>query len=700
MSSTEPPDPASAEPAIDGPPAPPLGGTPSGPPAEAAGPETTTTTTTDPIATEGSIPTTTEPAPAEPPPTPRVVPVLRFERSAWFPKSRLGRAAAVVVLTALTIYVATTMTMRLQALMAPWTADGDQAQAVWHYWRYHIKGAFPPGDLLTDYAFAMHAPPVWWAMMASLSTFFEPLAAAKVLNVVAYVATVVVILLAVARRSNIFVGAAAAFLLARNVDFHGIIAGGYARSFGPMLTLLFLGTFMAGRHKLTLVVLVLQAALYPSVVIPCGLAYGVYTVVAGPMPVRLRRMAGMFVCGLLIIALGKSQDIVAKEWWGPLVTEAEALKMPAWGRGGRITEAPLKPISKELLKNGTRAFRVSGPPWVDGPTVAAATKALPVAAGSAAVGCLLGFGALLYVRRRRAEPVIDPFPWQVPLLLGGALVAYFLARALAFKLYLPYRPLQHVVPYMYYAGIPLLLWSLTVNLLPRRRALATVVACALAVVPVVAFFGHGVDKGPGTYSNYAGNRHLYTFVRKLPQNSMIAGDFVHTSSIPLMAHQNVYINKNLTHPFRTGYYMECERRILETYRALYARSFADVLDFAAREKIDFMAFSTTAFSSPDKRLFQPIKKTLDALWTKNARLGFAMQNPPKSAVVFTRGTSVVVDMKKLAAAVAADPALLAPAPPPPPQKAKPPVPRRPSRVVPTIPMGPAPAPLLQPADPR
>ena len=31
----------------------------------------------------------------------------------------------------------------------------------------------------------------------------------------------------------------------------------------------------------------------------------------------------------------------------------------------------------------------------------------------------------------------------------AALAAYVLARQLAFRLYLPYRPLQHVVPYMW-----------------------------------------------------------------------------------------------------------------------------------------------------------------------------------------------------------------------------------------------------------
>jgi hypothetical protein len=235
------------------------------------------------------------------------------------------------------------------------------------------------------------------------------------------------------------------------------------------------------------------------------------------------------------------------------------------------------------------------------------------------------------------------------------IAAYLLARALAFRLYLPYRPLQHVFPYLFYAGFPLLLWALFVNLLPRRRAAATALTVALSVVPMVAVFGDGLEVGPATYARYRFNEKLYRFVRKLPQGAMIAGDFIHTSSIPLFAHHNVYVNKNLTHPFRTGYYLECERRILETYRALYATSLGDVVDFAKREGIDYLVFRRDAFKTKDNRLFQPVRRELDALWTTNKAVGFALEKVPPAAVVFRAGNTVLVDLKKLAAWLATHP---------------------------------------------
>jgi len=578
---------------------------------------------------------------------------MRVESSGWLPTTLAGRVAAVVCFVALTAYCVATMSQRLAGFFDPWSADGDQAQAVWQYWRYHISGLFPSGDFLTDYAFKMHAPPVWWVLMASGSIFFEPVVVAKFWNIVAYAATLLITIVGIGRRSNVFVGMAAAFMLARNVDFSTIIAGGYARSFGPMLTMLFLAVFLSGRHRLALGVLVFQAAFYPSVVIPCGIAYGLYTVVAGPMPVRLRRMAGMFVAGLLIIALGKSQDIGAPTWWGPLVTLEEASKMEVWGPGGRVPETPLRPMSVELEKNTARAWRVSGDIVNDEVTTMVRRRLpeLPLA--------LFGVGIIAFVgvairRHRRGEAVIDPFPWQIPLLFAAALAAYVLARQLAFRLYLPYRPLQHVVPYMFYATMALLPWALLINLMPRRRTLATVLAVAIAVLPNLLIFGDGFERGPTTYVSYSWNKNLYERLRRLPKNVMVAGDFTNTSSAPLFGHVLVFVNKNLAHPFRLGFWAEAERRIHETYKALYATSLDEVLAFAEREKIDYLVWQKNIHMQPDKRLFRPVKRPIDALFQKNKRIGFALAKPlPKEAIAFRDNDTVLLDLKKLAALKAA-----------------------------------------------
>ncbi len=605
-----------------------------------------------PTGAPGETPT---PAPG---PAPAAAPAAR-ERPAkpwrWFPETRRARVAAAVALGLLVGYTLATGGARIASMFLPWSADGDQAQAVWQYWRYHISGVFPPGDLLVDYAFVMHAPPVWWAMMAGLSEVFEPVTSAKILNVVAYLVTPLALLLGVWRRSNVFVGVAAAFLMVRNEDFSGMMAGGYARSFGPLLTLMFIGLFLAGRHRAVLGLLVLQAALYPSVVMPCGIAYGAYVVVKGPMRARLRRCAGMFVAGLLVLGFGEIQNLRAPAWWGSLVTEAEAMKMPSWGRGGRIHEAPLRPWPAELDKNLMRPFRKSGSALPVHPgvkTVLALTVLLVAAAGAAVV-----------TRRRRRrdrggggddddDDDDARFPWQLLLLGAAALAAYFFARAFAFKFYLPYRPLQHVLAYLYYTGIPLFLWCAFTNLGPRRRTRATVATVALTVVPMFACFGLGNTAQPQTYGSYARFVPLYRFVRDLPKDALLAGDFEHMSSLPLFAHHRVYVNRNLAHPFRKGYFAEIERRIDLMYRALYATRLEDVVAFARKEHVDYLVYRTNGLLAPDRSLFMPVRRTLEAVRRKAGKK-LVMVDPPQEAVVYRRSNEVVVDVDRLEAYLAA-----------------------------------------------
>jgi hypothetical protein len=70
-------------------------------------------------------------------------------------------------------------------------------------------------------------------------------------------------------------------------------------------------------------------------------------------------------------------------------------------------------------------------------------------------------------------------------------------------------------------------------------------------------------------------------------------------------------------------------------------------------------------TQPDKRLFRPVKRPIDALFQKNKRIGFALAKPlPKEAIAFRDNDTVLLDMKKLAALKAEGKLTPPPAPPP------------------------------------
>jgi hypothetical protein len=256
------------------------------------------------------------------------------------------------------------------------------------------------------------------------------------------------------------------------------------------------------------------------------------------------------------------------------------------------------------------------------------------------------------LRRRRGLPPPAPdeeLPWQLLALALGALGAFALARLIAYRLYLPYRVLTHVIPYVLYVATPLIAWSAARALLKDRRAFAVVVAIAIAAVPVVAARGTGLSENGRSYQSYQSDRKLWTFLRTLPHDATFACSRYYCDYIGVFSYRRAYATKNLAHPFRRGYYDETERRILENNKALYANTFEEVLAFAEREKVDYFVYSDNAFAAPDKRYFEPVRKKVKQIYAAQKSGGFALAKPPAEAVVWARKGVYVVDLKKLSA---------------------------------------------------
>ena len=550
--------------------------------------------------------------------------------------------------------------LRMKGAMAPFALDGDQAQAVFQYWRYHVDGALQPGHLLTDYAFVMHAPPGWWALMASLSTVWEPLMAAKILQVVAWALLTVTVVYVVGRRTEWLVGMATAALILRSPDLVSVAAGGYARSFGPFLLVLFFGAFLAERHRVVLGVLVLQAALYPSVVVPCGLTYGVYCLVKGPMRERVQRCATLFVAGLLIIAFGKSQDIAAPAWWGSVVTMAEAEQMPAWQRGGRVPELPLKDPVLHITQNMERGFRPQGTSHAPVAVQTFVTTHFWVMLGVPALLCgvvLLVDRILRWRRRPAGGPVSRPdpdarLPWQWFALAAGVIAGYFLVRLMAFKMYLPARQLSHTVPYLLHMGVPLLAWCAARAVVGQRRWLATVLAIGLGVLPTFLIKGDGLGDG-SSYVDFGADKVFFDAVRKLPLDAEIACDHYVCDGLGVFMYHHPFANRTLTHPFRKGYYDEAERRLVEMSRALYATTWEQLATFAEKEHVDYFVYTTLKLKAPEKRMYQPAKRKIDAVFNAVKGKGKVLAEPPAEAVVFRWRTFIILDLHKVRAMVQA-----------------------------------------------
>lgn len=567
-------------------------------------------------------------------------------------QQKLWKVVLAVAAALLGAYLVAILTYRMTGAWGPYALDGDQGQAVWQYWRYHVDGALKPGHLLTDYAFVMHAPPAWWAMMASLSTFVEPLTAAKILQVVTFITLTLGAVFVVGSRTHWLLGIAAGFLVLRSPDLASTMAGGYARSFGPSLLLLFLGAFLYERHRLCLAILVLQAALYPSVVVCCGLTYGAYCVLRGPtMKDRLRRSAGMFVAGLMIIGFGLYQDIAAPDWWGKMVSYDVAKTMPAWQKGGRVPDTPhLDPVTHISLNAG-RGFKPLGHTLA--PESAQTFVKEHLNETMIGIPAVLALAAIAVDRLRRRRdgtvPDVDArFPWQLAALMGGSVVGYFVARHFAFKMYLPSRQLAHTIQYLVMMGLPILCWCGARAVFGNRKVPALVAAIGLSVAPAFIFRGDGLEISPYRYSDYGRDKTVWEFVRALPLDAQFACDGYWCEGIGVFAYHRPYAARNLTHPFRLGYYEEAERRLVEMHRALYANTLDEVVAFADREKIDYFIYNIERVKKPQPNIYRPAKEKIHKLWKEAHDRGpMVLEAPPEEAVIFRRASTVIIDITKL-----------------------------------------------------
>ena len=613
--------------------------------------------------------TSMEPAPAPPPSEAttmttwrRLLPTTPSGWAWW-----VARAVAAV---ALVWFFATVMDFKFRHASSPWALQGDQHQSVGHFWRYARDGAIPPGHLLSDYAFAYHSPPVWWAVMATASSIWDPLVSAKALGLTAYALFALGAVFIVGRRTEWVLGLLVGLLVLRNPpDLPEQITGGMARSMGPALLYLFLYAYLRGKHRLALGSLVAQAAVYPAVVIPCGITYGIDCLLRGPAAVRRRRVVGMFVAGVIVVVLGKSQDFSAPEWWGDPVTYAEAEQMPAWSLRGRFPEVPHRTFASAMEFNLVRPYKELGHHLASDD----ATKFVGRHLEAVFLGIPLAFGALglaLNALRRwrrpkeaappaqesTPEPTPEPtpdgerLPWQSFALFAGSLAGYALVRALAFKLFLPSRQLGFTLQFIIVVTMPLLVWygsaAVLPARLPARRVWLVVVTALVTVLPPFAFRGDGCATTAAGYRDHADDQKIWNAVRKLPLGEEVACDLSFCEYMMPLGQHVPFSARNLTHPLRKGYYEETERRLVEMQRVLHATRLGEIHDFVKNEKIRYFMYHKGEVESVNKRLYEPATTKVRAVFAEGRGRKRLLLDPPKEAVIFRINSRVLVDLSK------------------------------------------------------
>jgi len=550
------------------------------------------------------------------------------------------------------VYLVAVSVLRFHHALDPWAAEGDARQWLWTAWRQHDARLLPPGgdQLLADYLTGMQ-PPLYRLLLGTLSTVFVPVRAALVLGVAAWVLLLGTIVVGLRTRVGLGAASLAAALVARDVTLFEWSTGGYPRSFGPPLVMLFLVSWLAGRRRLALFSLVVAAGLYPSVVVPCGLCLGAATIGRAlvdvvDVAVWRRQFMELAGTGVVVAGLALSQNLLASPLWGRVVHGNEA--GIALTSAGRCEWWPHPDPLRAVLTALGEPFNGFGH---------GVYALLPAGLAGWSTGLLQAF--LIVVGIACVAVVARRGPRQLPWGLLGfflcALAAYGAARGLAFQLYFPKRMVQHTLPLLAVLSMVLVVVAAATAIGRRhQRALAVLL---LVVMPTLILAGDGLERSH-SFRDRRAMAPVMTWVGTTDLDARFAGDLRLADWIPVFGRRHVLVNFTLAHPFRGGYFAVVRQRIEAVYNAIYADDLRQVLAFLDDNDVDYLVVDHAAFARLEGgfgRLFEPMRSVVNDTMFLPRRGRFVLETPPTTAVVFADGPIQVIGRDALRATLASRP---------------------------------------------
>ncbi len=359
-------------------------------------------------------------------------------------------------------------------------------------------------------------------------------------------------------------------------------------------------------------------------------------------PVRGSKVYLIFAAAFVLTLLCMWPYLHSVGTFGPLVTYAEARRMPEFGPRGRVPFFLPSWWGYWVGGNGGIHTLPTRPPWF--------------------------LAAFLW-------PVLRRFPNQFPLLkavprgigpvpqiIAAALSLFLVAHLLLFRLYLPNRYTQsstRVVLILLAGGVLLalidaaLLWADKRPDKSRRISRAVALGfCALLLGGVIAFplllprfptgsYITGVESG------------LYQFFARQSPTIRIASLSDEANNLPIFSRRSIIIGAECAVPFHPGYYLPLRARGLQIARAQYSADLSALQKCLRDQQVDFWLLDRAAFSA-DYRRKSRLLRQLD-LVTPDQPIGPAqgaipfLERPPPETVAYEDARFVVLDSRSLLA---------------------------------------------------
>ena len=488
------------------------------------------------------------------------------------------------------------------ALVNPLVVHDDVRQHVFWVPRLHDPALFA-GDWIADY-YQSQAPAGYQAVYWLVTLGVDAVLASKLLPIgLTVVLAVAGFLLGRALWRRAEAAALGAILLAWAVWQYDDLASATPRAFALPLLTIQLAALAAGRWRLALAVLPVQALFYP---LGCALSVvtlGLWMVwdrgrVRGrlwlrALPIRkLLWLGAVTLVSLVLVGLGQ----LDAARYGPTVSAAEARRMPEFQQGGRA--AYFIPDPYEFWIESSRSGFALKPrdAWLE--ELPALTIPFVLAAALGARLVLGRFG-------RVAPPRVPRSGGLLLILLGGSLLLFAAAHLLLFALYLPARHVQFSLP-LVWALAGGLCWVLLGDRLagwlagrldPRRRArLGSAAALsgaeAFALLGVALLALHAPP--PGDFYVTGRQPAIYEFLHQTPTGTLVGALPADSNILPMLGQRPILTSFEHALPYQPGYYEPLRERTEAFRDAYYAPTLGPLVEVLDAQGVDLVIANTEA----------------------------------------------------------------------------------------------------------
>ncbi len=530
----------------------------------------------------------------------------------------------------ITTWVAIFFALKLPHVFSADWIEWDARAMVLAAFRFHGTGLFPR-DLGVDLSSAM-CPPGWQLLYWTGSLFVGPYQVSRILPLITFSFLLWQAFAFARGRGGLLIAALTVYLVARCPFFWDRMVGANPRGFGLPLVVAFLRYASERRSRAAAIVLVAQAAFYPSVMMFCAPAFALFQLYEARRERSWRPIVLLMICGFGCIALSLPTLLLADPRLGTPIRLEELATLK---QRGMWSLYPLPPHSY-TIERGLHITLDDTFTEQYGPlSVYSALFFRGLA------GLVLGVALL-----RRRIPLIFP----CVALCSAA--AYMAASAVAYRLYVPDRMIHYALPPL----VLLLLAPMALEgaaLVPTRflpqRARMTVVALVL-VLPTLAFGGLGFQRENGLRDWGGEHTPAMKFLAGTAPNALVAAHPATSSFVEVFGQRSALFSGITNAPNFNRYGRIVEDRISAFYDAYYASKLDGVRAFVRQYDLDYLVVDTRDFGrDARKRASYASPWTEYAHWLIGRAHGkFALAAPPPETIAFRDGPVLVLDAKKLA----------------------------------------------------